>query len=228
MRNRTMERRIFLAGAAALALSGCSSDLIGPPPSGQIYPVSPRFPAPAQGGTNQKAPWALSINRPDVPGGMAGDRIALFQPDSTQDFYANATYPDRLPSLVQRALLDGFETSGRIDAVAREQDALHADYELLTEVKDFAAHYAVQDGVPTVTMAITAKLVTAHARKIVATLAVTHSASAGANSAAATAQALSGLLGQCVGEIVAWALSQPAPAQPAPAAASGSSTAVHR
>jgi hypothetical protein len=57
---------------------------------------------------------------------------------------------------------------------------------------------------------------------------VTHSASAGANSAAATAQALSGLLGQCVGEIVAWALSQPAPAQPAPAAASGSSTAVHR
>jgi cholesterol transport system auxiliary component len=211
MRNRIMERRIFLAGAAALALSGCGSDLIGPPEAGQIYPVSPRFPSAPPDGAGPKVGWALSIARPDVAGGMAGDRIALFQPGGTQDFYADATYPDRLPSLIQRALLDGFETSGRIDAVAREQDALHADYQLLTEVKDFAAHYAVQDGVPTMTVAITAKLATAHGRKIVATLAVTHSASAGANSTAAATQALSGLLGQCVSEIVAWALSQPAP-----------------
>jgi cholesterol transport system auxiliary component len=208
MRNRIMERRNFLAGAAALALTGCSGDLIGPPEAGQIYPVSPRFPAQPAG---QKVGWALSIARPDVFGGMAGDRIALFQPDGTQDYYAQSTYPDRLPALVQRALLDGFENSGRIDAVAREQDALHAEYQLLTEVKDFAAHYAQKDGVPTVTVAITAKLVTAHGRKIAGTLAVSHSASAGANSAGATAQALSGLLGQCVGEIVAWTLSQPAP-----------------
>jgi cholesterol transport system auxiliary component len=211
MRNPIMERRIFLAGAAALALSGCGGELIGPPEAGRIYPVSPRFsPAPPEG-AGPRVGWALSIARPHVPGGMAGDRIALFQPGGTQDFYAAATYPDRLPSLVQRALLDGFETSGRIDAVAREQDALHADYQLLTEVKDFAAHYAVQDGVPTMTVSITAKLATAHGRKIVATLAVTHSASAGANSAAAAAQALSSLLGQCVSEIVTWALSQPAP-----------------
>ena len=109
-----MERRMFLTGAAALALSGCSSDLIGPPPAGQIYTLNPGF-TPGGGG---KVDWALSIDRPDVPGGLDTDRIALFQPGGMQDFYANAVWPDRLPALIQRALLDGFEASGRNAPVA--------------------------------------------------------------------------------------------------------------
>lgn len=193
-----MERRNFLAGAAALALTGCSGDLIGPPEAGQIYPVSPRFPAQPAG---QKVGWALSIARPDVFGGMAGDRIALFQPDGTQDYYAGSNYPDRLPAIVQRALLEGFERAGA--TVSREQDAVHADLNLLTEVKDFAAHYAARDGIPDVTVAITAKLATARGRKIVGTImAVTHSASAGANSVGAVAQTMKQLLGRCVQDIV--------------------------
>lgn len=206
-----MERRLLLGGAAALILSGCSSDLIGPPPAGQIYPVQPDF---AAGAANaQKVDWALAVLRPDVPGGLNTDRITLYQPGGTQDFYADATFPDRTPPLIQHALLNGFERSGRIDAVAREQDALHADYSLVTEVKDFAAHYAQQDGVPSVTAAMTVKLVTTHGRKIVGTFAVSHSASAGANSVAAVVQALKGVLGQCVQEIVAWTLDHPAPAR---------------
>ena len=209
----TIERRIFLTGAAALVLSGCSSDLIGPPPAGQIYTVQPDFPA-ASGGAQVN--WALAIMRPNVPGGLDSDRIALFQPGGTQDFYAASTYSDTTPALIQRALMNGFETSGRIGAVAREQDALHADYYLVIEVKDFAAHYATRDGIPTVTAAMTAKLVTTRGRKIVGSLAVSHSASAGANDVGAVTGALTTVLGQCVQDIVTWTLKQPAPAPVTP------------
>jgi len=212
-----MERRVFLGGAAALVLPGCSSDLIGPPPAGRIYTLHPDFTAPkGASAAGEKVGWALAIDRPDVPGGLDTDRIALFQPGGMQDYYANATWPDRLPALIQRALLDGFERSGRIAAVAREQESLHADYALVTEVKDFAAHYTTQDGIPQVSVAIMAKLVVTHGRKIAASQAVGHSASAGANSVGAVTQTLTELLGQCTQDIVAWALSQPAPAPRTP------------
>jgi cholesterol transport system auxiliary component len=208
-----MERRALLGGAAALVLSGCSSDLIGPPPAGRIYTLNPSF---ATGGTGEKVDWALAIDRPEVPGGLDGDRIALYQPGGVQDFYADATWPDRLPALVQRALLDGFEASGRIAAVSREQDALHTDYALMTEVKDFSARYAARDGIPTVTVTIMAKLVAAHGRRIVGSLTASHSEAAGANSVAAVAQALTEQLRRAVLDIVGWALAQPAPAPEMP------------
>ena len=153
-----MQRRLFVLGASALVLAGCGGNLIGPPDPGPIYVLRPPLaPAPAGGA---KVSWSLAILRPDVPGGLDSDRIALVQPDGTMDFYAKASYPDRLPIAIQTSVLDGFETSGRIDAVAREEQALHADYNLLIEVKDFSAHYAAPDGVPAVAVVLSAKLAT--------------------------------------------------------------------
>jgi cholesterol transport system auxiliary component len=208
-------RRLFLIGASAAALAACG-DLLGPPEAGTIYTVAPKFPAPAAGGA--KVNWALAILRPTAAPGLDSERIALTQPDGSMDFYAKATYPDRLPPLVQQALLNGFEASGRIDAVAREQDALHADYNLVVEIKDFAAHYAVADGIPGITVALTAKLATAHGRAIMGNFSVTKQGNAAINSAAAAAQALEQALQAAVTEIVAWTLSFPAPVTQHPAA----------
>ncbi len=106
-------RRLFLIGAASLTLSACGGDLLGPPEAGPIYPLRPAFPAAAGG---EKVNWALSMMRPDVPGGLDTDRIALLQADGTMDYYAKATYPDRLPAMMQRAVIEGFEASGRVTA----------------------------------------------------------------------------------------------------------------
>jgi cholesterol transport system auxiliary component len=205
-----IQRRLFVIGASAFALSACGSDLIGPPEAGPLYVLKPKFPAAPAGGA--KVAWALSILRPDMTGGLDSERIALFQPDGVMDFYAKATYPDRLAAIVQQSLLDGFEASGRIDAVAPEQAALHADYNLVTEVKDFAAHYSQQDGIPGVTVSITAKLTTAHGRAIVASFSSIQTGTASINSAAATVQALQLALGAAVTAIVEWALTFPVPA----------------
>jgi cholesterol transport system auxiliary component len=206
-----IERRLFLIGASSLALSACGKDLLGPPEAGAIYPVNPAFAAGQGQKGGQKVGWDLSIMRPDVAGGLDNDRIALYQPSGILDFYARATYPAPLPTLIQQALLDGFEASGRIDAVAPEQATLHADYNLVTDVKDFSAHYSQQDGIPMVTVNITAKLITAHGRIIVSSLSVNKSGTASANSAGAAVQALQPALGAAVTDIVAWALSAPAP-----------------
>jgi cholesterol transport system auxiliary component len=200
-------RRIFLIGASSLLLSACTKDLLGPPEAGAIYPVNPAFPA----GSGEKVAWALAIMRPEVAGGLDNDRIALYQPGGALDFYARATYPAPLPALVQQALIDGFEASGQIDAVSPEQATLHSDYNLLTDVKDFSAHYSQQDGIPAVTVSITAKLSTARGRVIVSNLSVVKKGTASMNSAGATAQALQQALGAAVTDIVKWALTAPVP-----------------
>jgi cholesterol transport system auxiliary component len=204
-------RRLVLIGASSLTLSACGGNLLGlgPPDAGPIYMVTPKFPGPSAGA--EKVKWALAILRPEAAPGLDTDRIALTQPDSRMDYYANATYPGRLPDIIQQALLDGFESSGRIDAVAREQDALSADYNLAVEIKDFAAHYGQPDGIPGVSVSITAKLTTAHGRDIVANFATTQTGTASANSAGAAVGALQQALGAAVTQIVNWTLTAPRP-----------------
>jgi cholesterol transport system auxiliary component len=211
-------RRVLLIGGASLALSACGEGLIGPPPAGTLYRIAPDFGSAPGAGT--KVAWALAIMRPNMATGLDVDRVVLIQPDGTLDFYAKANYPDRLGVMLQQAILNGFEASGRIDAVALEQDALHADYSLDIEVKDFAAHYSEPDGIPVARVSITVKLTTAHGRAIVGSFSTTKTATASLNGVTAVTQALQQALGQAVPEIVNWTLAAP---MPAAQTASGSS-----
>lgn len=210
-----IRRRFFLVSSASLLLSACGGNLLGlgPQEAGTIYPIRPPFPP----GNGTKVGWALAILRPDIAPGLDSDRMALIQPDGSMDFYAKANYPDRVSPMVQQALLDGFESSGRIDAVAPEQAALHADYNLVTEIKDFGAHYAQTDGIPQVKVSLTAKLTTAHGRVIVSSFSTNQSLNASTNSAGAVARALQQALGTAVTEIVNWALTAPMPTTQQPA-----------
>jgi cholesterol transport system auxiliary component len=208
-----MTRRLLVVGAAALTLSACGGlgNIIGPTDTGMIYVLQPVF-APAPAGAT-KVNWSLELMHPDVPGGLNSERIALIQPAGNLDYYASAAYPDRLPAAIQRAVLDGFEASGRIEGVAREEDALHADYNLLVEIKNFEAHYAVADGIPTVNVTIMAKLTTGRGRKVVASKLFTQTGTASVNSTAAVVQALSQALGVAVTGIVDWTLTAAPPVE---------------
>ena len=216
-----IQRRLFLLAACSPALSACGDNVLGlgPQDAGTLYPIRPAFPS----GNGEKVGWALALLRPDIAPGLDSERIALSQPDGSMDYYAKANYPDRVPVMVQQALLDAFEASGRIDAVAPEQAALHADYNLVTEIKDFSAHYAQADGIPRVTVSLTAKLTTAHGRAIVSSFSSNQTLNASANSAGAVTQALQQGLGTVVTQIVNWALTAPMPTtqQPASTASPG-------
>jgi ABC-type uncharacterized transport system auxiliary subunit len=206
-----MIRRDFLMlGGASLALAGCGGDLLGPPPPPPIYVLE----APAALQPMAKLPWSLSVMRPSGPNALGGQRIPLIQPDLTLDYYANAELPDAIPDLVQAAVVEAFEKSQAPASVARESDALHADYDLYLDIKDFELRYAVKDGVPEALVTLTARLATSHGRIVAGTMTVTQKAPAAANSVAAATQALGQALGAAAAGIVTWAATFPAPASP--------------
>ena len=208
-------RRLFLVGASALSLSACGS-LLGPSePPPQIYLLHPTIPALPAG---PSANWALAIGLPDASAALDTTRLALTRSGNTMDYYANAAWPDVLTLVVQGALLSAFQDSNRLAAVAREQDALHADYTLVTDIREFTAHYSDPDGPPRVTVTLMAQMVASHGRKTVSNLTATASAAASVNSVDAAAQAFDSAFGAVIGQILAWAVALPPP-PPGPVAA---------
>ena len=205
--HRPIDRRLFLVAASSLSLAACGN-ILGPPESPQMYALRPA-PPPAQSGG--KVGWALAILKPDAPDNLDSSRIALAKNGAQLDYYANATWPDHLPALVQTALLAGFEATGRIDSVTRDEDALHADYQLSTDLRDFEARYGAADGIPSVAVTIVAHMAEAHSRKIVANLAVNLIEPASANSVDAVIQAFDVALAKAVAQITQWALTLPNP-----------------
>ena len=201
-----ISRRLLLAGASGLALAGCGG-MIGPPEASRLYVLKP-VPPPAPGA---KVDWALSIAQPDASAGLDSQRIAILHPPASMDYYADAEWPDRLPVLVQSTLLQAFEDSGRIEAVALDSDGARADYILSTDLRDFEARYDQPDGVPVAVVRIGAKLVRAVKRDIAARFEASEEAPASKNSVDAAVTALDEALARALAKIVAWALEAPKP-----------------
>jgi len=202
-------RSILLAGAASFALAGCTN-MIGPGPAPQLYVLRPKLDPIAD---VPEAGWQLGVSLPDAAQSLDTERIALELTSQTMDYYANSAWQDRAPVIVQRALLEGFEKSGKIKAVARDTEGIRADYLLQSDLRSFEARYDVPDTAPTVVVDISAKLVRPQSREIAATLQSRHTATAGTNSVPAVVAAFDEALGQAVEEIVAWALNAPPPAK---------------
>lgn len=219
MANDIMNRRMLIVGASSFALAGCGGLGLGPTDANNtIYVLQPTLQPAAAGAT--PVDWALQVDIPTALDSFNGRRIVLIKADGTMDYYANAQLPDRVPILVQTALIAGFGASGRVPAVGRSQEGLHADYELGVEVRDFAAHYDAQDkdgrpgGVPKVTVSLVCQMSTARGRKIVANFSATQSMDAAENSTGAVVKAMSSALGAAVQQIVAWALTMGMPPSP--------------
>ncbi len=200
-------RGFLLWSATAFLLAGCSG-MIGPGPAPQLYVLHPAL-GPISG--VKDAVWQLAVAQPSAPQSLDTERIALELTPETMDYYANSAWQDRAPAIVQRALLEGFENSGKIAAVARDTQGIRADYLLQTDLRSFEARYEAPDTAPAVVVDIAAKLLRTSDRNIVAALQSRHTAPAAANSVTAVVAAFDTALGGAVEEIVIWALKAPPP-----------------
>jgi cholesterol transport system auxiliary component len=203
-----INRRWLFAGAAGFVVAGCSG-IVGPPPAGKLYVLAPRLPDALPG---PKVDWALSVQAPTATAGLDSDRIAILRPPASLDYYANSAWADRLPSLMQSAVLHAFEASGRIAAVARDSDGAQSDYTLNMDLRDFEARYDQGEGAPLAVVRLGVRLVEARSRRIAGYTSVAKEVRASANTIEAAVEALTAALAGALAELVPWVLDHPKPA----------------
>jgi cholesterol transport system auxiliary component len=198
--------RRFVPSILILTLAGCSSLLGGGEPA-HLYRLTPKstYPPNLPHRTVQ-----LLINEPLAPAGLDKSRIALSRSPVSIDYFADSEWTDRAPLLVQTAILQSFENSKTITAIARESVGLRADFIIETEIRHFEAVYDSPNGPPEIWVAINVRLVNPTSREVVAQSSFERRERASANEVPSIVSAFDEALGGVMKEIVVWTVTNPA------------------
>jgi cholesterol transport system auxiliary component len=198
--------RRWLSCIIAFAVTGCAS-LLGLSPAPHLYRLKSNSTFPA----NLPNPSVqLLVDVPLASAGLDTGRIALSRSALSIDYFADAEWIDRVPLMVQTALLGSFENSKAIRAIDRESVGLRADLILRTEIRHFEAVYDSSDGAPDVWVVINATLVNPSARDIVAQASFERHGRASANEISQIVLAFDEALGGVMEDIVVWTARNPA------------------
>jgi cholesterol transport system auxiliary component len=189
-----------------LAVAGCAGLFGGNAPT-HLYRVTPKSTYPAN---LPHLPVQLLVDVPLAPAGLDTGRIALSRAAVSIDYFADSEWIDRVPLMVQTALLDSFENSKAITAIDREAVGLRADLILRTEIRHFEAVYSSPNGAPEVWVAISARLVNPSGRDIVANASFERRQQAMSNDIAQIVLAFDEALGGVMEDIVVWTMRNPA------------------
>jgi cholesterol transport system auxiliary component len=190
----------------ALALAGCGSLLGGGQPT-QLYRVNPvrAFPTDLP-----HLPVQLLVDEPLAPAGLDTARIALTRSAVSIEYFADSEWTDRVPLVVQTALLESFENSRAVNAIEREAGGLRADFILKTEIRHFEALYDSPKAAPVVWVAIMSRLVNPADGEIIARNTFERREQASENQIPAIAVAFDQALGGVIEDIVVWTARNPA------------------
>lgn len=111
----------------------------------------------------------LAIAEPQSSTALDSPRIAVRPQPGRLQVYAGAAWSDRAPALVQAALVDAFDQSGRFAAVTRPTGELGTDLRLDLDLRQFEAVYAEGADAPTATLELQATLVDVRQGRVLAT-----------------------------------------------------------
>ena len=194
-------RRLVVAALAVLP-GACSSLLFPSSAAPSLYTLTPASDFPAGG---RRISWQLLIDVPIAPSALDTERIALSRSPTTIDYFANVSWTDRGPLMLQSLLVQSFENSGGITAIARESLALRADYILRPELRHFEAQYGAGAN-PSAVIQIDVQLVKMPDRSITARRILQASVPAAENQVPAIVTAFDAAFHQVAREMVEWAL----------------------
>lgn len=187
-------RLALLAAAAALA-AGCFGGLREPVPQPLIYRVeAPRLE------TGPAAPVDLRIVVAGTAPGLDGAGIAGRWPGQRLDYLAGARWADSLPVLVEAALVESFQDSGRTRSVQGDLGRFRATHTLAVEVRRFEADYTA-GGLPVAQVSLSATVGRDADRRVIAAFTASASATAAENRQSSVVAALNAAFAQAAGEI---------------------------
>lgn len=158
--------------------------------------------------------WQLAVEAPAAAANLNTGRIAIAMTPTSTDYYAKAAWTDRAPLMVQTRIVDSFENTRKIVAVARESIGIRANYVLQPDLRNFEALYYYGKP-PIVRVRIIAKLVRMPDRQIIGVGSFERCVRARADSVPKVVDAFDQALGSVIKRLVAWTLRTP-PARPAP------------
>lgn len=199
-----MMLRLFAAAMAALFLSGCQ--LIDAATETQdLYTVTPKstfdpdLPA---------VYWQLAVEAPAAAANLNTGRIAIAMTPTSTDYYAKSAWTDRAPLMVQTRIVDSFENTRKIVAVARESIGIQPNYVLQPDLRNFEAMYYYGKP-PIVRVRIISKLVRMPDRQIIGVSSFERCVRAREDSIPKVVQAFDQALGSVIKRLVAWTLRTP-------------------
>lgn len=192
-----------------LVLAGCTGLPFDKPPP-QLFVLTPNSSLPND---LPKVEWQMTIDLPLASGSLNTSRIAVHSTAVALDYYEGAAWADTAPKMVQTLLIETFENSGRILGIGRQSAALRADYNLVTELREFQAELG-NGGAPKVRVALNAKLVRFPQRDIVAATSSEAVLTAPNGQIQDVVRTFDAALGTVLKEIVSWTLTAVSPEPP--------------
>ncbi|MBX9946388.1 MAG: ABC-type transport auxiliary lipoprotein family protein [Reyranella sp.] len=204
-----MIARLAACAAVAALLGGCQL-IDAATEQTDLYTVSPKstfdpgLPA---------VFWQLAVEVPAAAASLNTGRIALAMTPTSTDYYAKAAWTDRAPLMVQTRIVDSFENTRKIVAVARESIGLRANYVLQPDLRNFEALY-YYGSPPIVRVRVIAKLVRMPDRQIIGVASFERCVRARADKVPKVVEAFDQALGSVIKQLVSWTLRTP-PRRPA-------------
>jgi len=149
-----------MALAGALAMSACTSLVPTPAPDTFDLTAPRSFPG-LKGSTTAQ----ILILEPSALKSLDSQDIVI-KPSSTEvQYLAKSQWSDRLPKLIQARLVEAFENTDRVRAVAKPGEGLVIDYQIVSDVREFQAD--IGSGISEARVSISVKLVSDRTGKVV-------------------------------------------------------------
>jgi cholesterol transport system auxiliary component len=144
---------ILAAGLATLLLAGCGS-IGGPKTEVRVFSPSAKVEAdPAW----PSADWQVTVGVQSANQLLDSTTIAVRPTPNVLQTYKGARWADTAPDLLQTAIVEGFEDSGKVGGVSRLGGNTRGDFGLFLEVRSFETIYA--GGAPEAVVEVQARLV---------------------------------------------------------------------
>ena len=187
-------------GLLMAGLAGCSgfkSNVV----ETQVYLLQPSVAAAEATGAASAPSGSLSVQMPVAAPGLESDRIVLTREGGRIDYYAAASWADRLPQVLQRVTIDALRARGDFVAVQPDATTFNTDFTMQMEVRRFAAEYTAA-GAPTVHVVLDCTLGRRSDRGILTSFTAEASVPAGDNRLGAVIDAFDRATGMALQQIV--------------------------